>query len=54
MFEHRSQKLLPWPRFAGRMVLTKVFAPAYALLSVNAREADVGADFSQAEGGNGR
>jgi len=26
MFEHKSQKLLPWPRFVGRMVLTFLLA----------------------------
>jgi len=26
MFEHKSQKLLPWPKFVGRMVLSFLLA----------------------------
>jgi hypothetical protein len=33
MFEHKSEKLLPWPRFVGRMAPSKIFASAYALFS---------------------
>jgi len=32
-FEHKSQRLLPWPKFVGRMVPSKIFASAYALFS---------------------
>ncbi len=32
MFEHKSQKLLPWPRFVGRMVLS--FLLAFGIVAV--------------------
>ncbi len=32
MFEHKSQKLLPWPRFVGRMALS--FLLAFGIVAV--------------------
>ncbi len=32
MFEHKSERLLPWPRFVGRMVLT--FGVAAGIVAV--------------------